>query len=432
MIQKFKDWKRHHSIEFFGVCLATLLSLLVINCGSIMIYASKVDMDTMSNNAFYSEHFLTSLSGVQGNIMDVYTNDAGTKCAIMVKLDEPMKVSSDANDYQLYYKGYNISKGGYTNVTLNSPKGGYYVFGTTGYAMIYLTDSSGFANQAVEIVVQGNNTLTTTSSTNEEIMNLRKMAANFSQHDCYRIVVNPAASNTTKVSFLDNEPFDVVELFQESVVNAEEDKVRTLLAEDVTTLNDYMKQIQNYKKNLQSLSVMVPALPEEVNGDSFSNDDMLNNDYTKKASADESKEAALIYTPSYVADGGVDFDWAHNTLHDTSFLADFVQKTGKTESAFIASLGQSKSTYKSVSTSGWTMLDGTAIDFEQVGHSNLDNLKSIHDNIAGYTEVLNKYLQLKQRYQTVDMVSYLELEFNMLNSGKTFTSNYSEGTITVW
>jgi hypothetical protein len=175
------------------------------------------------------------------------------------------------------------------------------------------------------------------------------------------------------------------------VTDSLEVKLRNQLISDVAQLNDYMKQIQNYKKNLQALSVNVPSLPEEIDGDSFSADETLNNDYTEKSSANENRQAALIYTPNYIFAGGRNYDWMHTKP--------------QTDDVLISSEDMTV-TYNTISTDGWTMLDGTAIDFAKLAQSDMDNEKAVCQNIQGYVDTVNNYLALKYKYQTEDIQNY--------------------------
>lgn len=423
MMGKIKYWIKHNDIQAFGLALATITLCLVLTISNIAITAAGQDRDYLNGNAMYVSEFVTSLSGIAGNIVEVYTNDSNTKCGIVIQLDKDQisNISTDANDYQMYVKGYNISKGTYAARTLSNPTGGYYVFGETGYAMIYLVDSAGFQNQALEIVVRCNEYYSSTGDSDEE---LKEKDASYANHDQFRIIINPHGESAVKASFLDD--LDVVKLYQNTVAYAEEDKIREKLTADVKQLNEYISKINSYAERLDTLGVSVQGVPNCVmeDADSFA---------TEKITAEDGTEAELlVYHPGYVFPGGVDFDWFKYKLIDGNrFLPDLIGV--KSAQQYLLDLTENKDmTSYTMGADAWYMKDGTKINLNSNTESTLVDVNAIRTDIQIYTQTVNEYIRLKQQYQTVDMVSYLSLEYNIETTGETFTSNYSEDTVIVW
>ncbi len=408
-IKKIRLWGRYHRIELFGSMVGLICLGLIINCISIGVYAKNIDKDVLTNQAIYASEFITSLSGVQGNIAEVYTNKDHTKCGILIHFDDMTNIVTDAMEYQLYVKGFNVSKGTYAAVTKSKPTGGFYMFGSTGYGLIYLVDNAGFAEQALEIVVRCNEHIYTSTDTSE-MSELKQKDGSYEDNDQFRIIINPSAKLATVVDFLDD--FDVVSLYQDAVVNASEDTIREKLTKDVAELNTKMKAIQNYKKALSDLNVKVPDMPDTIVGDSFSN----------------LEDGTLVYTPGHVLAGGVDIDWYTHTLKDSSFLTEDLIGL-KTPMQFFGDLAAAEPE-EMPAFDTFYMLDGTEI--VEDGKSGLADMQAIAQNIDNYRKAVQEYFQLKTQYQTQDLVSYLELEYNMQNTGKHFTSNYSENTVILW
>ena len=411
MFTKIRMWQKHHSIELFGIYLVLICVGLLAISGTIKLTANSQDRDFLDANAIYASEFTTSLSGIAGNIEAVYVNPSDTKCAIMLHMDEISKTSTDAMDYQLYVKGFNVSQGKYATATLNKFKGGYYVFGSTGYAMIYLTDAAGFKNQAIEIVVRCNEVFTG-GTMSAEASALAQQDASYASNDQFRIIINPKGSAATEVDFLDN--LDVVKLYQNTVLLESEEEIRTTLKNDVKNLNMYLAQINSYGKNLTNMGVKVPTLPDYIVGDEFSNL--------------ENEENTLVYKPNYVFANGVDFYWFEKSLMDDHrFLPDLVG--GKSDYQYLNDVKAQRDGIN-IEFNDWIMLDGTRINRES--ESTLQTDTTLRNTITAYEEAVRSYVTLKQQYQTQDLMNYLYLEYNMTSTGNTFTSNYSDGTVIVW
>lgn len=411
LFRKIRMWQKHHKIELFGAIVCAICVLLMVDCGSILLYAKNEDNDVLTNQAIYASEFTTSLSGVTGNISQVYVNEEGTKCGILLHFDDMTNIVTDALSYQIYVKGFNVSKGKYASETLSYPTGGYYVFGSTGYALIYLVDNNGFANQALECIVRCNDTINMSSNSSTDVAELKSKDGSYANYDQFRIVINPAGKLASKVSFLDD--FDVTSLYQDAVVNESEAEIRETLKEDIVDLNTALKAINNYRNNLIDLNVKVPNLPSIIAGDEFYFDE---------------DGTTLIYKPDEIFANGVDIDWYHTDLQTGNFLTQDLIGV-KTPLQFFGDLSAAEVQPLEVPGTFY-MVDGTEVKEES--NSELTDIASISTNIQNYRDALNEYYRLKKNYQTIDLMKYLYLEYNMLNTGKHFTSNYNENTVIVW
>lgn len=433
MFRKLMNWKKHHGIEMFGGLLVLCIVALVINSGVILSYAANEDKDYLEGNPYYAEEFVTSKSQTRGTIKAFYTNADNTKVAIMLHFTPITNMSTDAANYQIFYKGFNISKQRYTKRNLNEPVGGYYIFGSTGYAMIYLMDSTGFEQQAGEVVVRSLETLyTNNDSSSEEIESLKQLDASYEEYDQFRLIINPAGAQATVVDFLDD--FDVQRVYQQCIVDEQEAEIRARLMRDTVELNELWSRISAFKKNLTEAGVNVTMLPEEIRGDRFVNCPDADGKHCEISSKDlvEDVTTQLVYVPSYVYSGGVDFDWFHEDLHTADFLGPLLG--GKTEAAFFQSLVQEKAQYggMQVDANSFSMLDGTPINLSTLATSSLVTDKQIYDAISEYSSAVNDYIEMKRQYQTVDMVEYLSLQYNMQSTGQTFSANLQDDTVHVW
>ena len=460
MFQRFRTWKKHHSIEFFGATLAILLSLLFVDVAGILMYTANADRDYLSGTPYYAEAYSTSLSGLNGRIVGFYTNEDNTRVGIMLHTDNIANMSTDALQYEVYFRGFNVSKGDYTKITLNNPSGGYYVFGNTGYSMIYLIQSGGFKEQAAEIIVRSNETVVEGQGSGDaadEVAALKQWNKTFEYYDQFRLIVNPSATGATKVDFLDSKDgnVDVMAAYRYCVLDAEEDTVRQKLYNDVAQLNTYMRQINAYKKSLEeNMGVRVPALPAAIAGDRFVNcpetaKDESGNEIKTPCELDtvtaipaivtgedgSTKEVSYpVYIANYVYPRGVDFDWMHHKLSEGNVdFFDGLLATGQTKERFLRNLPLQEMTNAAerLDVTMFRRTDGTPLD-ANINVSTMEDDKRIYEAVTAYITAVNSYQQLKQQYQTGDLVAYLTLQYNMEVSGQSFTSNFVDGVINVW
>ena len=409
-MRKLALWRKSHKIELFASAVLLVAVLLVADFIAIMAHSKSLDRDTLTSEAIYASNFTTSLSGVKGEITNVYVNDDLTKCGVLVKFEDMSNIVTDALTYQVYVKGFNVSRGDYAQTTLCSPKGGYYVFGPTGYALIYLVDSNGFQSQALELIVRCNDTIFKSSQSSQDVAALKERDGSYEQFDQYRIIINPAAEKAERVSFLDD--FDVVSLYRDAVADASEMAIRETLTADVAELNTQMKAIQNYRAQLEALNVKVPALPDYVAHDRFENDE----------------DGMLIYTSGVTMSGGVDFDWYHTDLHTGSFLTEDIIGLKK-PTQFFGDLRAMEHDSFVVPKEFYT-IEGELIAEDT--ESPMSDIAAMSKGIANYRSALQNYFNAKYEYQTEDLLNYLYLEYNMYNTGKNFTSNYSDNAVIVW
>lgn len=416
-LKQFDVWRKDHRIELFMINVCASIIALFFVCVSIIIHMDDEDKDFLTNQAVYVSDFTTSISGTEGSIAQVYSNADHTKCGILVHFENPANLSSDAADYKVFVKGFNVKNGRYASKTMTNPSGGYCIFGSTGYALIYLSDADGFGNQAVECVVRSNEVLHREKVTSSDVEDLIEADSSYANYDQYRIIINPSASEAPVVDFLDD--LDPAALYRQAIVDGGEADVRQVLSDDIVDMNTAMKAILAYRENLENLNVRVPALPEEIAGDVFDVEEGENG-------------SVLTYTPSYVFSRGVEFDWLHGSLETTSFLTDELLDL-KSPSQFFANLQnapEERSEGMTMLASEWFMRDGTKIVLNE--RTGLSDNESVSSNIQNYVQAVNSYYNLKHKYQCEDMVSYLALEYNMNAAADSVSGNFGEDVITAW
>lgn len=412
IFRRIRIWGRHHRIELFGTVLGTLLLVMLINSISICVYASKENDRLLSENAVFANSFTTSLSGKSGTISQVYVNPERNKCVILFKFDDMNDMVTDAAKYQVFIKSFDVFKGEYASRrrTQLDVMGGFYVFGSTGYSALYLSAVNGFPTECYEIILRCNDVLqrNTNPSGNENAAR----DASYAQFDQWRVIINPNGNTAKECSFLDD--FDITSLYQDAVIDENENEIREKLYNDVKIMYANWKKIDNYRNNLESLNVKVPSMPVYI-----ANDELM---------VDE--EGIIRYNSGFGFDYGVDYDWYGKTLHDVSFL-DMVKQADITDIQFFNSLNDYQAYDSPLTLNTWYMADGSVINLDE-SDMKLSNMQAVVENIKGYNLALNDYYNAKKLYHCTHLIDYLYLESNMKMAGKYFTSNYSEGVVTVW
>lgn len=422
MFRNLNFWRKTHRIEIFGLGVLATTVCMVLLCGFIKFGADKEDRTLMDTKAIYVSDFTTSLSGVKGSIREVYVNPARTKCGILVRLDSPSQVSGDATDYQVFVKGYDPIKGRYDRGTFSDPSGGYCIFGGTGYALVYLVENRGFGDQALECVVRSNNTLHLAGTTASDAAELKRQDGSYAKFDQYRVIVNPNAAEAEVVDFLDE--LDPVTLYKSAIMNGEEKDIQDILRADLESMNTALAAVNSYRDALSQRGVRVPALPEEIAGDTFQ--------YFEHP---DTHEQILVYTPGMVLPGGTNFDWFGWDIQKAGgFLKDVVgnRSAGQYFGDLANARGTQSEAMQALSGAGgtWYMTDGSPITVNT--GSPLADEAAVSQAIEDYRAAVRKYYDLKRTYQCDHMVKYLQLEYNMNGTGDIVSGNFAEGTIRAW
>lgn len=407
-----KAWGKHHHIELFGAALGSLLLVLLINSISICVYASKANDRLLTENAVFASSFETSLSGKDGTISQIYVNPERSKCVILFKFADMNGMVADASKYQVFIKSFDVFKGEYAShrSTQLDVKGGFYVFGSTGYTALYLSAVNGFSKECYEIILRCNDVLQVDAKSSRNENAARD--ASYAQFDQWRVIINPNGRNARECSFLDD--FNITSLYQDAVIDEHESEIRENLYNDIKVMYTDRKLIDNYRENLESLNVKIPSLPVYIAGDELLVDE----------------NGIIQYKSGFDFEDGVDYDWYGRTLHDASFLG-MVKPSDMTDVQFFNSLNNYQASNVPSSLNTWYMADGSAVSLDESGLK-LDNAQAVVDNIKGYNLAVSDYYTAKRTYHCSHLVDYLYLESNMETAGKYFTSNYNEGVVTVW
>ena len=434
---KNSGFAKTHRIQVFGVSLLLVLSIMLADVIAIHVYAAKEDAAVYDTRTIYSRNVVTSLSGVQGQIVSVYASPGRTKVAVALKFANPEMMPSDAAEYSIGVRGFNTKTQKYALDTYaKTMKGGYYIFGQTGYSVVYFVNSEPFPSQTTEVIVRTENTLNLGSS--KQADELKARGGTYAKYDQYRFVINLGASDMPVAAFMDN--FKPETIYQYSVVDEKEAAIREQLNNDVVGLNTLRRRINEYAKTLSNLNVITPGVPNEMVGDEFTNPNIdskgnpLYGDYQTNSKHDPN---LLVYTPTkYIFPGGVDFNWFTTDLHEVSYLKSLA---GTTPFAEFFKMLQSSAASGNNKKIEWPANFNTTIVMKTDGskiqlsdNTGMGDIPGIQKAANNYINAVNQYYELKRQYQTQDLVDYLKLDYEVSSTGGTYTANFNDKSLVVW
>lgn len=410
---------KHHKIEHFGVVFLALSLCLAILVASIGFKHFNDNHQTLTAKCVYTNKFKTSLTGASGSVQDVYVNSAHTKAFILVKFDDVSNISTDASSYQAFLTGSSLNK---TATKLNiNPSGSIYMFGSTGYMGIYLSESRGFDKQILDVVVRANTQLAKADTSANQNVN---SDASFKKYDQFHIYFNAGGADATVAPILDtSDNIKVSDMYDAFISSSKEKTVRDKLDADLSTMKLDLAKIQEYKQRLATAKVQIPDDPEIIRGDACQTD----------------SNGKLTLVTNSIVPTGFDFDWRDGSVKQ-GYLKDLANGTdvksylnAKSVDSIKTPSGDSKTCYTPFSINGlkWIKADGSTIDSS--GNKNMTSSDtSILNSINGLQSAWQTYYADKTAYQTVDLKSLLAIELDVLDSNSNFTLNNSANVLTNW
>lgn len=407
----------HYKMERFGLMFTGLLLCMCILLGFVVQHKKVVDANTLSDQVQYTQQATMSLSGNTAQVVGVYLDSAQTECFVLLKWDDPSILVSDAAEYRMFVTGSDIY-GVYTDL-YSKPMGQIYMFGSTGYMGLYLTDSAGFPTQVISIIGRCESTLhiqdnvpTYSDST-------------FNEYDQFEIYLNPGAAGFEPAAFLDEDRMTLYDIYEGTVIEGQEIGIKETLETDLQKMETLLTQIKQYETRIEGTTfnddggrfVVVPDAPLAIRGD--------------QVITDENGVRTFVSVTDLA--GGYDVDWRNHTMRDGGYL-DSIVPEGTTASKYIAT---QMSLADIVEREGlavddvlWYWSDGTRYTGENITQSS--RLDSLAKDIASLKDAWTEYYKLKIDYQITQQEALLLLELNARDVIQTYTINNAENVVTLW
>ena len=386
----------HYAMERFAVLCGIGLAMFValgILFGAHQVRRHSADF---ASRTIYQSSFVTSVSGAEGTVRGVFTNENQTKAAVLMKFTDPASMPNDADNYRMLM--YAQDESGASEKLESRPTGNVYVYGSSGYIVFTFDNGDApFPCQIIHGFARNNRPLSGMVDTSS---NATLATAN----DIWDVLFNPGASGVTKISAFDDGKFDPVRFYNEVLVRGEENSIRQNLANDLKSLQTVITYSEEYMDRLERDGLNVSEqIPDFYAGDSIT----------------VGEDGALTLVTSTVVPGGFDFDWKSGSVA-TGYLNNLmVGSDAASPSEFLSARIASQSKFTFVP-GEWHMADGQL--FEDVAKVNASaRMDDIRSDITNLETMWETYAVIKSAYQTTDINPLLQLEID----SQSVASNYT-------
>lgn len=449
VLQRYRSWYSgvserfklgpHYAIDRFGIKISTLAVLGVILLALTSYGAIQAGREKLGSTALFTPEFMASRTGAEGLVDGVYRNKAGTRALVVWTYSKPEMMSLDAHDYYAYVTG--ISEG--EAVRVATPMAGQiYSFGTTGTMALLLESPEEFQSQQINITMRAENEISPTIPDPGQ-----GRGGSWSDHDQWRMVVNPGASEARWLAALESEKTPTPEaLYADAIMWPAEVAQRRKLDGLLADLKTQQQRIESYHQQMETTTVRIgddggvrllpPSLPEEMLGDEISG--VSSTELRKELEsvpadeiagiAEKTERARLIDTwpdggtpntyrlqPNKIMPSGVDFDWRSRTVSDGYFST--LDTRASSISNYLAELQEDKPPRLSSRDLRWTLSNGSDLAEARVDAS-AGALLTLRNNVI---EAYDSYFELKRVYQTTALVQLLVMESELVAIEETST-----------
>lgn len=393
---------KHYRMERFSMMFGTMLVGLAIVTGVCFSMHMQQQDTALTERAIYSDGFKLSRTGLSGTVENVYTSKDKTKTFLLMRFEEPDKVSMNAKNYQMFLTAANVQQ---NKIDLDGkPSGSIYTFGNTGYMGVYLVNKDGFEPQILDLTIRANKELSVideSSNVNAEVAD-----ASFAKYDQLRVYFNPGASEAEHLACLDSKggptPLD---FYNETVIAKEESAIHDSLNKELAQMQVDLSNIKEMEERALNVGLKLPEQPDAIRGDVVVSED----------GKGEGEDKVLVYKPKTVLGGGYDLDWRHTTVVD-GFFDDLIAKTktpNMTVDQFLAMMAAEKNADASESQfkadMQWELTDGTLISDLNTG-SNSTRYTELTKAAQDVMNAWRTYYSHKKTYQQTSLTNLLTLE----------------------
>lgn len=438
-LSKFK-LDSHHVIERFGIFVLALTIVTSILMTTIVVTKVKTDAETMTDKAIYTTSFNTSLSKVSGTVEGAYRNKSMTDFFLLLKFEDVSKISSDANDYQLFLTACDLS--GNLQSLKSTPAAMIYMFGSSGYMGLHFVNKDGFPLQIYHLTVRCNDSYVSKSVEDTTEESDKSSDVSFDDHDQFVVNFNPGGADAETVSFLDDEEMSMYDVFYTTVIKDKEDAQRKVLKTDLANMYSSLAQIRRYSQTLESDSkdsrgnyIVAPELPSVIRSDCVvakkDGETLIRDRDMWKSSDDEViKEDNVTYyfDTDYVVPQGFDFDWQDSTIKD-GYLK-YLCPDGDYVKYFNDKAAEVTTDKDTMTTADVKLYYKNGTEFKYDSSKNTTNRESkLNTDVQNLFTEWQNYYNLKKAYQTTDLQALLNLELDTIDASNSWTR--TDGTTTV-
>lgn len=361
-------------------CVFTVLLMLAV-IGTVVWIA--VGMFQSSARDF--EHtvvFDSSAFGTQSHaeakVNQLVVNDDRTRAVLYFTFTDPGAVPGDVDDYAVHITGLNKNRSAQRDYN-RGIGGSYYLYGSSGDALIYMTCPSGFDDGVYRVSLEATDMVT---SDGQDVS------------DVFQFDIHPGAASTSTSDALAGDKFDAAAFYADIMLSDQESAAKNDLETALEMMNEYMNAVDEYGERLRSEGIVVDGkMPPVMAGDEIGTDSQGN----------------LFLTSGKDFPNALNIDWRNSSVMGDGY-AKFVDMGGLSLSEYLVAMSEFPDDRTSMEVQGeWMFSDGR--DFETVHSANAStHFDEIADDIERYSAAVSSYTNMKKFYQTTYQQRLLQIE----------------------
>lgn len=257
----------HYKMErFTGGLGLTLSFLMLFSILSFVTHRADV-VKHVSAQAVYTEDFNFSLTNEKMYVEGVFGNKDKTDVMVLLRMQNPEAMSSDAKNYELFITGEKKELSYQPNVSFS-------LFGSTGYGIIRFQSEEPIPKEIADITIRSNAELSAEdgsgSSGDEDSTD-----GSFSDYDQGKLYVNPGADDVKTLDWLKTGEKDPTKLYTALVAESIDDEIHAEIDTQVDELAKLLNREKEYTNRLVSAGYEPPKAPWFIAGDYVNEDGAL-------------------------------------------------------------------------------------------------------------------------------------------------------------
>ncbi|MGX1266750.1 hypothetical protein RKD55_004694 [Rossellomorea marisflavi] len=368
----------HYKMERFTAMLGVTMSMLLLfTVLSFVTYRSDV-AQSVSAKAVYTEDFNFSLSGQKVNVEGVYGNKDKTDVMILLKMQSPESMSTDASNYELFITGEKKSLSYEPDVTFS-------LFGSTGYGIIRFQDDQPIPKEIADITIRANAELSAKDGSGAS-GEKDSTDGSFGSHDQGKLYVNPGADDVVTVDGLKTGETEPTKLYTALVAEALDKDIRTEIEQKTEELGKLLNREKEYTNRLVSAGYEPPKTPWFVDGD------YVNDDGTFVAAEDVAGAFTFNYSTNSIRDG-----YINQVMSDLSSFDAYMKEHSESELERKADKTKQEQVDRIATLKGD---DGSVLDLNMVATGTSPSAQvAAKDSVESLQATWRTYLNTKSKLQ---------------------------------
>lgn len=385
----------HYRMERFSALLgATLAFLLLFTVISFASYRSSVSSQS-SSQAIYNKDFTFSKSGQMMHVDGVYGNKAKTDVMILLRMDDPKSMSTDAKNYRLFITGENGSLS-------YQPKVSFSLFGSTGYGIIRFRSSEPMRQEIMNITIRANAQIADTASSDDG----SQTDASFKKYDQGTLYVNPGADKVKTLTHYKTGETNPSKLYVALVADKLDAGIHKAIKKTTSQMSDLLNRAKEYRGRLTASGYVPPKTPWFVAGDKIENGTLIANRNLAEANT-------FDYTTKTIRDG-----YLNQVMDHYSELNDYLKHHQLSPTDTGADTEQVPSVQK------LKAVNGATLDLSTVSTDNSPAVEvAANDAVQSLTQTWQSYVQLKSTLQRDELRQLLMLDADVQSQHETYSLN---------